>query len=64
MNGEAEAYLTIMVYLWLGAFILFVMLGLYAYFWLKSAAEQLVKFINLMMSLYEFEREKNQRSDD
>lgn len=63
MTSEAEAYLTIMVYLWLGAFILFCMLGLYAYFWAKHVAQEIIKFIKLIVSLYEFERDRNQRQD-
>lgn len=64
MTSEAEAALTLMLYLWLGAFILFCMLGLYAYFWLKEATAEIMKFIKLIIALYEFEKERHQRTDD
>lgn len=63
MTSEAESYFAILAYLWLGSFIIGVLGFLYAAYWLKVFMKEITNFVNVIITLYEYEREQKERPD-
>lgn len=63
MTSEAESYFTILAYLWLGSFIIGVFGFLYAGYWLRMFMKEITSFVNVIITLYEYEREQKERPD-
>lgn len=64
MSNEAEALLVVLVYVLIAVIVLMGFISAYLYIYLKGLLNETNEFIKLMTSLYEYQREKDQRRRD
>lgn len=64
MSNEAEALLVVLVYVLIAVSVLMGFISAYLYIYLKGLLNETNEFVKLMTSLYEHQREKDQRRRD